>query len=468
MPIKIEGVTHDSPDWRHINWTSLITIVIAIPISIVYVLNRFFLGLSLTHVSLWLLVLIVFIVTILPVFALFVVFRSWFMVKLPPAKDIEKYFSFNDKTVRSWFGSSLSKTVPISHFHDAYMDGKIDIKQDLLHILNNRSSFADFRLTFAQLKFFFVHLIPEMLNHSRSMDRAQVTNHYNRGNDFYNAFLGETMIYTSAFFKNPNDSLEVAQTQKLDLVCRKLHLKKGSRHLDLGCGWGTLVCHAAKQYGANSIGITLANEQVKHAEVLFRDSNVANQSSKDGWAKAVCCDYRDTPREHRYDAISCLEMAEHVGVRNFSSFLRQVYDMLEDDGLFYIQIAGLRRSWQFEDLNWGLFMGKYVFPGADASMPVGWVINQLEENGFEIHSLENVGIHYSATINHWYDNWQSNREYIIKKYGPRWFRQWNWFLAWSVIAPGQGSATCHQIMCYKNTSSFNRKIFIGEQRSFDY
>jgi len=112
---------------------------------------------------------------------------------------------------------------------------------------------------------------------------------------------------------------------------------------------------------------------------------------------------------------------------------------------------------------WGSFMGTYVFPGADASCPLGWVINQLEGTGWEIRSVETIGIHYSATIKRWYDNWMSNKKKIIDSYGEEWFRKWAMFLAWSVISPEQGSASCYQIVAHKNLRNFNRKMFIGEK-----
>lgn len=463
--------TNYRDDWREINWTSFISLALVAPAVVVGVVNRLVLHAPLSHVGLWLgLYPAIFLTIAVPLFALWMVVRSYQMLPQHGATDVEKYFSFPDKRVQSWFGKNVDRTVPFCNIHDAYMQSKLDIKQDMLETLRARHKYANFRLTWEHVKYFCTVLIPELLVHSRVQDRIQVTEHYDRGNSFYAAFLGETMIYTSAFFKTPEDSLEVAQTQKLDLVCRKLHLKKGMRHLDFGCGWGTLVAHAAKYYGTESVGVSIAKEQEIFANnVRFPEYGVCEKSKGDvGSAKFVCADYRDAPRDQKFNAISCLEMAEHVGVRKFQAFLQQVYDMLEDDGFFYLQIAGLRRSWQFEDLNWGMFMGKYVFPGADASTPVGWVINQLEEAGFEVHSLENVGIHYSLTINRWYDNWQTNKKAIIEEYGERWWRQWNVFLAWSVLAPEQGRATCHMITLQKNTSRFNRSVYIGEQKTFKY
>src|SRR5690606_6781396 len=142
--------------------------------------------------------------------------------------------------------------------------------------------------------------------------------------------------------------------------------------------------------------------------------------------------------------------AEHVGIKNFQRFLLQVRDMLEDDGIFYLQIAGLRRAWQYEDLVWGLFMAKYIFPGADASCPLGFVVSQAERAGFEVHRVENCGVHYSVTIRKWYENWMRNREAVIAKYGQRWFRMWQVFLGWSVLIGGQGSSTVFMITLTKN------------------
>jgi cyclopropane fatty-acyl-phospholipid synthase-like methyltransferase len=134
-------------------------------------------------------------------------------------------------------------------------------------------------------------------------------------------------------------------------------------------------------------------------------------------------DYRDIPvPEGKWNKITCLEMAEHVGVRYFGTFLKQVHDMLDDDGVFFLQIAGLRKSWQYEDLIWGLFMNKYIFPGADASTPLGFFIDKLEGAGFEVKAVDTIGVHYSATLWRWYRNWMANKEKVVAKYGDRWFR----------------------------------------------
>ena len=257
--------------------------------------------------------------------------------------------------------------------------------------------------------------IPDVL-----LDEEQVRDHYDRGDDFYNWFLGPRMIYTSGIVSDihQEESLEKLQDNKLAVVCEKIGLKEGETLLDIGCGWGTLASYASSRYGARVTGITLGRNQTAWGNEQLRKAAVPRDQSE-----ILCMDYRDiTAPEGGFNKITCLEMAEHVGVRYFGTFLSQVHDMLDDDGVFFLQIAGLRKSWQYEDLTWGLFMNKYIFPGADASTPLGFFVSSLESAGFEIKGIDTIGVHYSATLWRWYRNWISNRDKVIAKYGERWFR----------------------------------------------
>ena len=228
------------------------------------------------------------------------------------------------------------------------------------------------------------------------------------------------MIYTSGIISdiNTEETLEQLQDNKLAIVCEKIGLQKGETLLDIGCGWGTLARFASVNFGAKATGVTLGRNQTAWGNNALRKAGITEEQSK-----ILCMDYRDIPvPQGGYEKITCLEMAEHVGVRHFHGFLKQVHDMLEDDGTFFLQIAGLRKHWQYEDLIWGLFMNKYVFPGADASTPLGWFVNKLEGAGFEIKSIDTIGVHYSATLWRWYRNWMANRDKVEAKYGKRWFR----------------------------------------------
>ncbi|OZJ05087.1 hypothetical protein BZG36_01376 [Bifiguratus adelaidae] len=368
-----------------------------------------------------------------------------------PGRNLESYITINDPELKSrYFERNL---IPMETFFEAYFDDKIDLNGDALDVLEVRHDWARFQFTLGQFQFFLTQWIPETLWHSKKQDEDQVRDHYDRGDDFYSWFLGPRMIYTSGIIadKNKRETLEQLQDNKLELVSQKMNFQKGEHHLDIGCGWGTLVAYVSKNYGTDSTGVTLGLNQTE-----FGNNRIKEYGVDSSQARILCMDYRDIPARPKFNKITCLEMAEHVGVRKFQEFLLQVRDMLEDDGLFFLQIAGLRNTWQYEDFIWGLFMAKYVFPGADASCPLYWVINQLECAGFEVHTVDTIGVHYSATILCWYENWMKNKDQIISKYGKRWFRIWEIFLAWSTIISRQGSATCYQITAHKNLNAFDR------------
>ena len=354
--------------------------------------------------------------------------------------DWEGVISFRDEKLASrWRG----KKIPMEVLYEAYMAEKLDFDVDVYEALLRRNELFRFCFTWGDIRFYFKEFLTQSLTHSRSSDEGDIAHVYNRGNDFYNWFLGDGMVLTSGVFEDEAESLEQAQERKLDIVCRSVQLEPGDQHLDIGCGWGPLIVHAAQHYGSISTGVTLAQEQANWANERAERAGVADR------VRVIVDDYRNIPTA-KYDKITCLEMAEHVGVKNFQLFLLQVRSMLENDGIFYLQIVGLRRRWQFEDLVWGLFMAKYIFPGADASCPLGFVVSQAERAGFEVHRVENCGAHYAETIRKWYANWKRNEKAIVEKYGERWYRLWLMFLGWSAMISGQGSSTVFMITLTKN------------------
>lgn len=376
-----------------------------------------------------------------------------------PNRGVEYYLSFkNPADAKKYSGQNK---IPMNTFHEMYFDGAVNFKFDALETMEWRHDWANFHFTVALFKFIIFSFIPEVIIHSRSQDEEQVRGHYDRGDDFYEWFLGPRMTYTSGIIGDitREETLEEMQDNKYRVVCEKIGLEKNEELLDIGCGWGTLAAYASSQYGARVTGVTLGRNQTKWGNKTLSDTGISQEQSR-----ILCMDYRDIKSPAAgYDKITCLEMAEHVGVRHFNGFLTQVREMLNDDGIFFLQIAGLRKPWQFEDLTWGLFMNKYIFPGADASTPLGWYVDQLESAGFEIKSIDTIGVHYSATILRWYRNWLSNRENIEKKYGKRWFRIWEYFLAYSTIVARQGSAACYQIVMHKNLNAFSRVNGIPRQ-----
>ena len=360
------------------------------------------------------------------------------------------HVTFHDKKLEA---RCARGPIKMSHLYEAYFDGGVDIDGDIIAFLRKRDLFVKYKLTWAHLRWAVTNFVWEATIHSKKQDRRIVREHYDRGNDFFGWFLGERMVYTSGFFTHPGESLEESQDNKLHLVCQKLKLAPGERLLDIGCGWGTLARHAAEHYGVDATGVTLSKEQT-----ALGNERIARSGLEDR-ARVLCLDYRETP-EQTFDKIVSLEMVEHVGVKNLKKYYRLVHDRLADDGIFLLQWTGLRRGLRPEDLIWGLFMNKYVFPGADASLCPSRMLKAMEKAGFEFHSIENITIHYSWTIQRWFDNWMSNREAIVAAYGDRWFRIWRFFLAWSVLIGEQGNAACFQVVANKNLDQFKRQRWI--------
>ena len=347
------------------------------------------------------------------------------------------------------------RKIPMAVLYEAYMSEALDFIGDVRETLLLRNRLFRFCFTWHDLAFYLRDFLRQNVSHSQVADRREVAPVYDRGNDFYHWFLGDSMVYTCALFRDPAESLDEAQVRKMDMICQATQMRAGDTHLDIGSGWGGLVVHAAKHYGTTGLGVTLAREQAAWALQHAQQNGVADR------VRMVVDDYRNIPAE-QFDKITCVEMAEHVGIKNFQKFMRQVAGLLKDDGVFYLQIAGLRRPWQYEDLVWGLFMAKYIFPAADASCPLAFVIGNAERAGFEVHRVENCGAHYSVTIRKWYDNWMRNREAIIGAYGQRWYRMWAMFLGWSTLIAAQGSSTVFMITMTKNTKNDRDSVSTDE------
>ncbi|SMR57478.1 unnamed protein product [Zymoseptoria tritici ST99CH_3D1] len=444
--IKNAPLPADGPASDNFSNTLLFTLLAVIPGYIAYQLGGRFWT--------WLFFLIL---TAIPILMAFWTIASGMSPRLNekaryPGRPIEHYLKFkNEADRRKYRGKNK---IPMETFHEMYFAGDVDFKGDCLEVMEYRHDWANFRFTLSLFWFFLTGMMPEVIMHTRSQDEEQVRDHYDRGDDFYGWFLGPRMIYTSGVISdiNQEESLEQLQDNKLSIVCEKIGLQKGERMLDIGCGWGTLAKFASVNYGAHATGVTLGRNQTAWGNSGLRKAGITEEQSK-----ILCMDYRDIPvPEGGWNKITCLEMAEHVGVRYFGTFLKQVHDMLDDDGVFFLQIAGLRKSWQYEDLIWGLFMNKYIFPGADASTPLGFFVDKLEGAGFEVKAVDTIGVHYSATLWRWYRNWMANKEKVVAKYGDRWFRIWEFFLAYSTIISRQGSATCYQITLVKNINSTHR------------
>lgn len=324
---------------------------------------------------------------------------------------------------------------------------------DMIDILENKQNPPIFGKV--EIQRYLRNFLGSAVFHSTEQDAVYLPEAYNKGDDWFEATLGEPMVYTGALYTGPNETMWSAQLNKLEFIAHALGVKPGDKALDIGCGWGRLSAHLASK-GASVTGVTMSSDQQAYARNMSATLGVKG-------VDIVLQNFFDFERPSKsFNVISSVEMAEHVGMKNYNKFLKQVHDLLADDGTFYLQVAGLPRGYSdnynhYEDLVWGMFMDEHVFPGADASCPMGWVITHLEQAGFEIQNVHNMGSHYSRTLFHWQQLWEAKKDSVVKVYGERSWRRWRVFLAWSVRIARRGGSTVQFITATKSGNEAARK-----------
>jgi len=285
------------------------------------------------------------------------------------------------------------------------------------------------------------------LNRQQSENADFIQFHYDVSNDFYRLFLDEQMVYSCAYFRTAEDTLEQAQANKLEMICRKLQLKPGERMLDIGCGWGALVCHAAKHYGVRAHGITLSKEQLALTKQRIQDQGLQDLVT------AELCDYADV--EGPFDKISSVGMVEHIGIDNMESYMRKVQSLLPDRGIFLnhgITRPGKMSDKQFRKLSTERrLLVRYIFPGGELDH-LGHMVQCMESSGFDVHDVEGWRDHYSLTCRHWCQRLEKNREEAIRLVGWERFRLWTLYLSGCVFALGDGGARIYQTVATKQVA----------------
>ncbi len=284
-----------------------------------------------------------------------------------------------------------------------------------------------------------LHLIRAVILNAGSRSRAfQVgQRHYDLGNDLYRSMLDKRLIYSCAYWKNA-DNLDDAQEAKLDLICRKIGLKPGDRLLDIGCGWGGFARFAAERHGAEVVGITVSKEQAALGRELCRGLPVEIRLT----------DYRSM--KGNFDHVVSVGMFEHVGHKNYRTFMEVASRCLKDDGLLLLHTIGSATS-SFAVDPW---FGKYIFP--NSMIPSLKQITAASEGLFVIEDVHNFGYYYDSTLTSWFENFRAGWPELKDRYDGRFYRMWKYYLlssagafrcrdlqVWQIILSKKGAAGCY-------------------------
>ncbi|MGH2734555.1 MAG: class I SAM-dependent methyltransferase [Actinomycetota bacterium] len=277
--------------------------------------------------------------------------------------------------------------------------------------------------------------------HSKERDRAAIAHHYDVGNDFYRLVLGQTMTYSCAYFETASTSLDQAQVAKYEHICRKLGLKPGMRLLDIGCGWGGMVLHAAEHHGVEAVGVTLSREQHTLASKRVADAGLAPQ------IEIRLQDYRDLD-DAPFDAISSIGMFEHVGAQMMKRYFDTVYGLVKPGGR--VLNHGISRPSGAPGFDKRSFIARYVFPDGELH-EVGRVVSWMQECGFEVRDVESLREHYARTLRQWVLNLESNWDEAVSLVGEGRARVWRLYMAGSAVTFEAHRSSVHQVLAVKPT-----------------
>jgi cyclopropane-fatty-acyl-phospholipid synthase len=273
-------------------------------------------------------------------------------------------------------------------------------------------------------------------SHTPERDRAAIAYHYDQPVEFYRPWLGETLAYSCAYFRSGNESLDEAQRNKLDLICKKLRLRPSEHFLDIGCGWGSLILHATLHHGAYAYGITLSQTQAETAAQRIRDANVTQS------CRAELKDYRALEAPVPYDKIASVGMFEHVGRVNLARYFQIAYGLLKPGGVFLN--TGITTSALSPQVK-PSFIDRYVFPDGEL-VTIHETIAAAEAAGFEVRDLENLREHYEKTLRFWVNNLERSREQALQHVSESTYRIWRLYMAGCAAAFQRGDIAIFQVL----------------------
>jgi cyclopropane-fatty-acyl-phospholipid synthase len=331
----------------------------------------------------------------------------------------------------------LSKFIkqPVLSFGEGYMNGQIEIEgslEDVFQAANSNQSVFWSKTLSRWAK------IPSMRK-----QKEYVKHHYDVGNAFYSLWLDPSMSYSCAYFKSPEDTLEQAQTQKIDHILRKLQLKQGETLLDIGCGWGGLIIRAAQQYGVKAKGITLSEEQYKKVQERIIENGLQGQ------VEVELVDYRElaATAPSAFDKISSVGMFEHVGQANYPHFMKTVDRLLKNQGLAVLHT--ITHPTEQKPDPW---IEKYIFPGGYIPS-LREIIALLPQYNFHPTDIESLRIHYAMTLDCWAEAYEAHVDQVREMYGETFVRMWRLYLRSSASAFRNEGINLHQIVFTKGLNN---------------
>ncbi|ALI52406.1 SAM-dependent methyltransferase [Lactobacillus helveticus] len=321
---------------------------------------------------------------------------------------------------------------------EAYMDKKIEIHGSIQKLIDGAYESADSFMRSSK----FLKLLPKT-KHTEKQSEEDVQSHYDIGNDFYEQWLDPTLTYSCAYFTDDNkDDLEQAQIAKVHHILNKLHPQKGQTLLDIGCGWGTLMLTAAKEYSLKVTGVTLSEEQYKLVQKKIYDENLQDV------AEVKLEDYRELG-DQQWDYVTSVGMFEHVGSENLGEYFNDLAKYLKTDGVALIH--GITRQQGGATNAW---INKYIFPGGYIPGLVE-IISRIEEAHLQISDVEMLRRHYQRTLEIWDKNFNNARPEIEKKMGERFCRMWDMYLQACAASFESGNIDVVQYLLTKGPSGKN-------------
>ena len=325
---------------------------------------------------------------------------------------------------------------------EAYVEGELEVEGALRDVVSAVDKLADSAGAGAWQR-----VAGAAVRHTRRVDRDAIRHHYDVSNDFYRLWLDRRMVYSCGYFRTGDEDIDTAQAQKLDHVCRKLMLNAGERFLDIGCGWGGLVLHAAQHYGVDATGITLSENQFRIAQERIKAAGLQDR------CRVLLQDYRDVRGEAVFDKIASIGMFEHVGLSNLPVYFGAVRRLLKERGLFLNHgITSSDVDSRELGSDAGGFIDKYVFPHGELPH-VALAMREMAAQNLEVTDVESLRPHYAKTLEHWSDRLEARLSEAAQLVDQKSLRVWRVYLMGCSYGFAQGWMNIYQILASRQTQA---------------